>query len=61
MQLHSLLVALAYLRKEMLNNKGQKIFLAKIVGLNVLYMRGVEKASSLSALQTITIVIFADR
>ena len=39
MQLHSLLEALAYLRKEMLNNKGQKI-LAKIVGLNVLYMRG---------------------
>ena len=60
MQLHSLLVVLAYLRKEMLNNK-VKIFLAKVVGLNVLYMRGVETASSLSALQTITFVIYADR
>ena len=60
MQLHSLSVVLAYLRKETLNNKG-KIFLAKVVGLNVLYMRGVEKASSLSALQTITFVIYADR
>ena len=60
MQLHSLLEALAYLRKEMLNNKGQKN-LAKIVGLNVLYMRGEQKASSLSALQRLTFVIYADR
>ena len=61
MQLHSLSVVLAYLRKEMLNNKGQKIFLAKIVGLIVLYMRGEQKASSLSALQRLTFVIYADR
>ena len=52
---------LAYLRKEMLNNKGQKIFLAKIVGLIVLYMRGEQKASSLSALQRLAFVIYADR
>ena len=59
-QQYSLFLVLAYLRKEILNNRGKK-FLAKVVGLNVLYMRGVEKASSLSALQTITFVIYADR
>jgi hypothetical protein len=45
----------------MLNNIGKKFFLAKIVGLIVLYMRGEQKASSLSALQRLTFVIYADR
>jgi hypothetical protein len=52
---------LAYLRKEMLNNIDKKFFLAKIVGLNVLYMRGEQKASSISALQRLSFVIYADR